>query len=148
MLFCISRNHLERKERISSAFAKMENHNLVQDCLRLDARFATREELELIHDSRYLDTMEARGKMNQSELRQLSSEFKENSIFMCPKTQSAALLAAGSALQVVDSILNGESRSGLAVSNRFLCIVYQKCFDIGSWLILTDYPPSGTPRSS
>jgi len=57
--------------------------------------------------------------MRQSDLNKLSGEFEKNSIFMCTSTQSSALLAAGSSLQIVENIIKGESRSGLAVKYRF-----------------------------
>jgi len=97
----------------------MENHNLVNECHRLNARVATRQELALVHKSSYLDEMETRAKMRQSDLNKLSGEFEKNSIFMCTSTQSSALLAAGSSLQIVENIIKGESRSGLAVRYRF-----------------------------
>lgn len=51
--------------------------------------------------------------MKQSALNQLERQY--GSIFFCPESQQSALLAAGSALQIVESILSGESRSGVGV---------------------------------
>lgn len=86
---------------------------MIDRCLRLDARDATREELLWLHDANYLDKMEETSTMKQSALNQMERQY--GSIFMCPETQSSALLSAGSALQIVESILSGESRSGIGV---------------------------------
>ena len=123
----IYRNHPERPARISSIYEKLVDYSVSSRCLRLDARDATREELLWLHDADYLDQMETTAEMKQPALNQL--ERKYGSIFMCPETQQAALLSAGSALQVVESIMSGESRSGLGVRLFFFfglifCTIY------------------------
>ena len=89
-------------------------------CLQLESRYATKKELLWQHDPDYLETMEATEEMNQSELALLEEQFATNlitpiNVFLCPDSQQAALLSAGSALQVVESILSGQSRSGAAI---------------------------------
>ena len=51
--------------------------------------------------------------MKQSALNQLERQY--GSIFLCPDTYQSALLSAGSSLQIVESILSGESQSGIGV---------------------------------
>lgn len=38
-----------------------------------------------------------------------------NEIFLCPESQESALIAAGSSLQIVESILSGESQKGVGI---------------------------------
>lgn len=57
--------------------------------------------------------MSATAGKNQSTLNKLERQY--GSIFFCPETYQAALLSAGSSLQIVESILSGESRSGIGV---------------------------------
>ena len=121
LIFC-SRDHPENPARISRIYDKLNvvdefGNNLASRCRRLDARDATQEELSWIHTSEYLNQMNASTQMKQSELNLKEKKFK--SVFICPQTQSAALLSAGSCLQVVHSILSGESQSGFAVSSNF-----------------------------
>lgn len=105
----------EKPERIKTIFDKLTDEGLVQRCHRLEARDAKREELLWLHDAEHLDKMEASAKMERTELDKLEKHYDIKDIYLCPETQQAALLAAGSGLQVVDSILSGESRSGVAV---------------------------------
>ncbi len=110
----------EHPDRITSIYKQLMDDELVERCHQLEPRLATRQELLWQHDPAYLDTMEATEKMNQSELARLEDKFSKDlispiNVFLCPNSQKAALLAAGCALQVVESILIGESRSGAAI---------------------------------
>ena len=118
------------------------DYSVASRCLRLDARDATREELLWLHDADYLDQMVATAEMKQPTLNQL--ERKYGSIFMCPETQQAALLSAGSALQVVESIMSGESRSGLGVINYYFFMSLS--FKVYSCCCFVGYPASRPPR--
>ena len=91
----------------------MVEFGLIKRCHEIQAREATREELLWLHDQGYVDLIASTVEKRQKELNQL--ERKYNSIFVCPDTQQAALLSAGSAMQIVESILSGESRSGVGI---------------------------------
>lgn len=105
----------EKPERIKTIYKQLVDEGLADRCHRLESRDATREELQWLHDPEHLDKMEASTKMERTELNELEVHYDIKDIYLCPETQKAALLAAGSALQVVDSILTGRSRSGVAV---------------------------------
>ena len=60
-----------------------------------------------------IDEIAATAGKKQSTLNHLERQY--GSIFICPETYQAALLSAGSSLQIVESILSGESRSGIGV---------------------------------
>lgn len=91
----------------------MVEYGLIKRSHQLEAREATREELLLLHQEDYIDVIASTVDKRQKELNQLERNY--NSIFICPDTQKAALLSAGSALQIVESILSGESRSGVGI---------------------------------
>jgi len=105
----------EKPERIKTIYDQLEREGLVDRCHRLETRDATRKELEWLHDPDHLDKMEASICMERHELNELEVHYDAKDIYLCPETQKAALLATGSALQVVESILSGESRSGAAI---------------------------------
>ena len=77
----------------------MLDFDLVQRCHRLEAREATREELLMLHDENYLDSLLAIPKMKQVTLNQLQRQY--GSVFLCPQSYEAALVSAGSSLQVI-----------------------------------------------
>ena len=91
----------------------MVEFGLIKRCHQLEARVAAREELLWLHQEDYIDLIASSADKRQKELNQL--ERKYNSIFICPDTQQAALLSAGSAMQIVESILSGESQSGVGI---------------------------------
>lgn len=107
------RGHPERPARITSIYQKLLDYAVLDRCHRLDARDATRAELLWLHKEDYVDEMSATAGKKQSTLNQLERQY--GSIFLCPETYQAALLSAGSSLQIVESILSGESRSGIGV---------------------------------
>ena len=93
----------------------MEADGIVKACLSLNSRDATREELEWVHTASFLDIMASTTNKKPAALNKLQKQF--NSIYLCKDTQLSALLSAGSAIRVIESIMSGESRSGIAVSD-------------------------------
>lgn len=113
----------EIPDRITSIYKQLTDDGLVDRCLRLEARNATRQELLWLHDPKYLDKMESTVEMTQSALvpleNQVPTHFPDgtvlNGIYLCPESQESALLSAGSALQIVESILSGGSQRGVGI---------------------------------
>lgn len=66
-----------------------------------------------MHNPDYVDLMAASANKKLQALNQLERQF--GSIFLCPQTYQAALLSAGSSMEIVESILSGQSRSGVGV---------------------------------
>ncbi|XP_044580069.1 histone deacetylase 6 isoform X2 [Cotesia glomerata] len=105
--------HPEIPERISGIFSKHEEYDLLKRCHRIPGRIATEEELLLVHTESYVESMKATEKKKMSEVHKESRNFE--SVYLHTETWSSASVAAGSVLQVVDSVLNGESQSGVAI---------------------------------
>lgn len=110
------RAHPERPARLASAYQTLIDYGLVQRCQRLPTRDATREELAWLHTTDYIDKVASSASMTQEECEKLDrDEFAEKFVYFCQQTYRSSLLAAGSTLQVVDSILSGKSLNGLAL---------------------------------
>ena len=77
----------------------------------LPSRMATDEELSLVHDAKHVVKMEriVHEKDLKEAARQFESIYLHEASFMCAK------MSAGSILQVVDEVLHGDSRGGVAV---------------------------------
>ncbi|KAJ9582108.1 hypothetical protein L9F63_003564, partial [Diploptera punctata] len=105
--------HPEKPERISAIFSKHEEYGLLTRCHMLKARAVTEEELLLLHTRDHIDTMKETADMKLHDLTKMQDEYR--SIYFHPGSYQAACLAAGCVLQVVDSVLNGECRSGVAI---------------------------------
>lgn len=95
-------------------------------CNRLPSRSATQEELSLIHSKELLDMMASTPSLAQRTLNKRAKEY--DSVYLCQDSQNAALLSAGSILQVVDTILEGESSCGFSVSGVH-CVFYVRLSD-------------------
>lgn len=79
--------------------------------LKLTTRQATTDELCLAHSRAHINFI--RKTVEKENHLEIGDTF--NSVYFHPATFQCAVTAAGSLLQVVDSVLNGTSRSGIAV---------------------------------
>ena len=79
----------------------------------LKGRSATREELILVHSKEYIDSIKDTENLKPKELKKQAETY--NSVYLHPETWTSACISTGSLLQVVDSVLNGESQSGIAI---------------------------------
>ncbi|KAG4068297.1 hypothetical protein HA402_007817 [Bradysia odoriphaga] len=104
-------DHPERPERLEMIEQRFKEYNLFQRLHRLPVRSATTDELCLAHTRLHINSM--RKIVESKELQESGEKF--NSVYFHPKTFECACVAAGSVLQVVDDVLNGNSRSGVCV---------------------------------
>ncbi|XP_071158515.1 histone deacetylase 6-like isoform X4 [Mytilus edulis] len=108
-----SRGHPEDPDRITRIFDKHVELGLSERCLRVQSRHATESELQLIHSSKYVEEMKELAEKTVFDLRKLAWNY--NSIYLCQETYNCALLATGSLLNVVHTVLTGQASSGVAV---------------------------------
>ncbi|XP_076621765.1 histone deacetylase 6 isoform X1 [Colletes latitarsis] len=106
-------SHPEKPNRISGIYKKYEEYNLLDRCCVRQGRSATMEELLLVHSKDYIDKIKATEGLKYKELQKLATTF--NSVYLHPETWTSACVSTGSLLQIVDSVLNGESQSGVAI---------------------------------
>ncbi|XP_018376605.1 PREDICTED: histone deacetylase 6 isoform X2 [Trachymyrmex cornetzi] len=106
-------SHPEKPNRISSIYKNHEEHGLLQRCYLLQGRSATIEELSLIHSIDHIDDIKRTSTLKLKELQKQASDY--NSVYLHSDTWSNACISAGSLLQVVDAVLNGECQSGVAI---------------------------------
>ncbi|XP_011060055.1 PREDICTED: histone deacetylase 6 isoform X4 [Acromyrmex echinatior] len=106
-------SHPEKPNRISSIYKNHEEHGLLQRCHLLQGRNATIEELSLIHAIDHIDDIKRTSTLKLKELQKQASDY--NSVYLHFETWSSACISAGSLLQVVDAVLNGECQSGVAI---------------------------------
>jgi acetoin utilization deacetylase AcuC-like enzyme len=97
--------HPERPERLVAIERALQP--LVEGCVRVPARPAQRRELELVHSALYLDTLE------RVVARDVSG-WLDADTFHSPGTWEAALLAAGSTVEIAQQIRRGELDNGAA----------------------------------
>ncbi|XP_077654618.1 polyamine deacetylase HDAC10 isoform X2 [Urocitellus parryii] len=104
---------IECPERLSAALDGLRQCGLEQRCLRLVAREASEEELGLVHSPEYVALVQRTQALSKEELQVLSGQY--DAVYFHPSTFHCARLAAGAALQLVDAVLTGAARNGLAL---------------------------------
>ncbi|CAL4182252.1 unnamed protein product, partial [Meganyctiphanes norvegica] len=106
-------SHPECPQRIVKVMETLENFCLVERCSQLQSRLATQGELERVHNKEYLGVLSKVSGCGLKEL--IDLELKHKSVYFHEATYNSASLAAGSVLQVIESICRSESKSGVCV---------------------------------
>ncbi|KAI5095354.1 histone deacetylase 6, partial [Silurus meridionalis] len=106
-------HHPELPQRIFRIFCHHEDLGLVDRCQRIPARFATEDELALCHGTEYIATIKSTEQMKPRDLKRLGDDY--NSIYISKESYKCALLSAGACFNVVQSILTGQVRNGVAI---------------------------------
>ncbi|XP_049627457.1 polyamine deacetylase HDAC10 [Suncus etruscus] len=104
---------IERPERLAAVLERLRERGLEQRCLGLQAREASEAELHLVHSPEYVALVRGTQALDTPELRALSAKF--DAVYFHPATFHCARLAVGAALQLVDAVLTGTVRNGLAL---------------------------------
>ncbi|XP_040089523.1 polyamine deacetylase HDAC10 isoform X4 [Oryx dammah] len=104
---------IECPERLTTALERLQQHGLEQRCLRLIAREASEAELGLVHSPEYVALLRGTQALGTRELQALSKQY--DAVYLHPSTFHCARLAAGATLQLVDAVLTGAVRNGLAL---------------------------------
>ncbi|XP_071547214.1 uncharacterized protein HDAC6 isoform X2 [Panulirus ornatus] len=105
--------HPEKPARINCIFQRLQEFGIVGRCHQIKARQASVSELECVHSLKHIKFMSSLLAKKPSELLRLQDNFE--SVYLHRHTNDAALTAAGSLVEVVDSVLSGKSQRGVAV---------------------------------
>ncbi|NWH31793.1 HDA10 deacetylase, partial [Chloropsis hardwickii] len=104
---------IEVPERLSSSYEQLRSYHLVERCVHVPAREGSEEEILLVHSLEHLEVAKSTQTMNEEELKRVSENY--DAFFFHPSTYSCARLAVGAALQLVDAVMSGKVRNGMAL---------------------------------
>lgn len=104
---------IEVPERLSVSYDRLKHYNLVERCVEIPVREATEEEITLVHSQEYLEVIKSTETMNIEELQNASKKY--NAVFFHKTSYRCAKLAAGGVLQLLDSVMSGRVRNGMAL---------------------------------
>jgi acetoin utilization deacetylase AcuC-like enzyme len=99
--------HPETPQRLVSIYEMLENPDMAWKFIGIDAREATREELERVHRSSYIDTIAATA---GQKLFMLDADTVATA-----ETYDVAKLAAGGVMNAIDGVLSGEVDNAFAL---------------------------------
>ena len=105
--------HAEQPLRITAIFAALVEQGLAQRCSRVPARAATEAELVTVHTAQHVQNVCTLVSKSQGELNGIAATF--NSVYLCPKSTSAALLAAGSVIEATRMVCQGKIANACCV---------------------------------
>ncbi|NWQ68584.1 HDA10 deacetylase, partial [Neopipo cinnamomea] len=104
---------IEVPERLSSSYEQLKCYHLVERCVHVPAREGSEEEILLVHSSEHLEVAKSTQTMNEEELKRVSENY--DAFFFHPSTYRCARLAVGATLQLVDAVMSGKGRNGMAL---------------------------------
>ena len=99
--------HLENPYRLQSIYNMLEDRDFGETLVDIEPRYATLEELNWVHDPRYVDRV-----LDSAEKAQI--RFDPDTV-TSPKTYKAAWLAAGGVMEAIRGVLRGEVRNAFAL---------------------------------
>ncbi len=101
------RGHPEHPDRLRAALSGLERDGLIDSLVKLEARVATREELELVHTPLCIDYVEKTSRKHKGSL--------DYETYANRATYHVAALAAGSTNAMVEKLIAGKCRRALAL---------------------------------
>ncbi|NXO32719.1 HDA10 deacetylase, partial [Cisticola juncidis] len=104
---------IEVPERLSSSYEQLRSYHLVERCVHVPAREGSEEEILLVHSLEHLEVAKSTQTMNEEELKRVSENY--DAFFFHPSSYRCARLAVGAALQLVDAVMAGRVRNGMAL---------------------------------
>ncbi|XP_067915268.1 polyamine deacetylase HDAC10 [Heterodontus francisci] len=104
---------VEIPERLSTSYEKLKYYGLVERCIPLSVREAVEEEIMLVHSLDYIEAVKSTASMNVEELKTFSYNY--NDVYFHPNSYHCAKVSLGATLQLVDAVMLGKVRNGMAL---------------------------------
>jgi acetoin utilization deacetylase AcuC-like enzyme len=100
-------SHPERADRLRAIEKMIDKSGLERQLVSIPARRASLDEIMLVHDKEYVDSV--------ARTSDLSGVYLDGDTFACPATFEASLFAAGGLLEAVDRVCQGEVSHAFAM---------------------------------
>ncbi|KAJ8245688.1 hypothetical protein GJAV_G00273420 [Gymnothorax javanicus] len=113
MLQCSPACEIEVPERLMVSVAALQQLGLYRRCVPLPVREATDEDILLAHSEEYLEAVKKTPFMSVEELKTFCQQYSD--VYCHPNMYHCAKLAIGAVLQLVDGVMTGQVRNGMAL---------------------------------
>uniref|UniRef100_I3JQB5 Histone deacetylase 10 n=1 Tax=Oreochromis niloticus TaxID=8128 RepID=I3JQB5_ORENI len=113
MFSCSPACKIEVPERLTVSHEALVRTGLADRCVSVPVREATDAEILLAHSEEYLEAVKKTPYMSLEDLMELTRQYGD--VYFHPNIYHCAKLAAGAALQLVDSVMTGKVRNGMAL---------------------------------
>ncbi|XP_071349733.1 polyamine deacetylase HDAC10 isoform X2 [Trachinotus anak] len=104
---------IEVPERLTVSHETLVKSGLVDRCVSVPVREATDADILLAHSEEYLEAVKKTPYMTLEDLKEFTLQYGD--VYFHPNIYHCAKLAAGAALQLVDSVMTGKVRNGMAL---------------------------------
>src|SRR5690606_22798297 len=108
-----SQDHPFNQTRVMLTYDLLKSLNLLNDSSLLSPRIATDEELELVHDPRFIEAVKLAGEGKLSEDRAQGFGIGTEDTPVFPGMHEASALLVGATLSAVDHVMSGKSNHAL-----------------------------------
>ncbi|XP_059191347.1 polyamine deacetylase HDAC10 [Centropristis striata] len=104
---------IEVPERLTVSHEALIKTGLADRCVSVPVREATDADILLVHSEEYLEAVKKTPYMTLEDLMEFTSHYGD--VYFHPNIYHCAKLAAGATLQLVDSVMTGKVRNGMAL---------------------------------
>ncbi|XP_074533745.1 polyamine deacetylase HDAC10 isoform X1 [Halichoeres trimaculatus] len=104
---------IEVPERLTVSYEALVKNGLADRCISGPIREATDADILLVHSEEYLEAVKKTPYMTLEDLKEFTLQYGD--VYFHPNIYHCAKLAAGAALQLVDSVMTGTVRNGMAL---------------------------------
>ncbi|XP_039663890.1 polyamine deacetylase HDAC10 isoform X1 [Perca fluviatilis] len=104
---------IEVPERLTVSHEALMKTGLADRCVSVPVREATDADILLVHSEEYLEAVKKTPYMTLEDLQEFTLQYGD--VYFHPNIYHCAKLAAGAALQLVDSVMMGKVRNGMAL---------------------------------
>ncbi|CAL1591920.1 unnamed protein product [Knipowitschia caucasica] len=104
---------IEVPERLTVSHEALVTSGLARRCVSVSVREATDEDILLVHSEEYLEAVKQTPHMTLEDLQTFTLQYGD--VYFHPNIYHCAKLASGATLQLVDSVLTGTARNGMAL---------------------------------
>ncbi|KAK3526134.1 hypothetical protein QTP70_016109 [Hemibagrus guttatus] len=104
---------IEVPERLTVSYDALKCRGLDRRCVGVPTRQATDEEILLVHSKEYLEAVKQTPYMSLEDLLTFTQQYGD--VYFHPNIYHCAKLAVGAALQLVDNVMTGNVRNGIAL---------------------------------
>ncbi|XP_034735891.1 polyamine deacetylase HDAC10 isoform X1 [Etheostoma cragini] len=104
---------IEVPERLTVCHEALIKTGLAGRCVSVPVREATDADILLVHSEEYLEAVKKTPYMTLEDLQEFTRQYGD--VYFHPNIYHCAKLAAGAALQLVDSVMTGKVRNGMAL---------------------------------
>lgn len=104
---------IEVPERLTVSHEALIKHGLADRCVAITVREATDADILLVHSEEYLEGVKKTPYMTLEDLKDFTLQYGD--VYFHPNIYHCAKLAAGATLQLVDGVMTGKVRNGMAL---------------------------------